>query len=142
MTPFTFTRHNRTPRTILILICVYAALAALLILFDAAWWLVGVLALSTLPALWDVAHGTRAGMALDHNRIRWFSGKREAEVPLADIDYVRFDTRWDFSVRVSLVLASGKRIRLPDEATPPHKEFENTLQQAGFRVERHHFNVF
>ncbi|WP_170400367.1 hypothetical protein [Ruegeria arenilitoris] len=142
MTPFTFTRHNRTPRTILILICVYAALAALLILFDAAWWLVGLLALSTLPALWDVVHGTRAGMTLDHDRIKWFSGNREGEIPLADIDYIRFDTRWDFSVRVSLVLASGKRIRLPDESTPPHKEFEITLQEVGFRVERHHFTVF
>ncbi len=142
MTPFTFTRHNRTPRTTLILICVYAALAALLILFDAAWWLVGLLALSTLPAVWDVVRGTRAGMTLDRDRIKWFTGNREGEALLADIDHIRFDTRWDFSVRVSLVLASGKRIRLPDESTPPHKDLEITLQQAGFRVVRHHFNVF
>ncbi|MFY2825930.1 hypothetical protein [Ruegeria sp. MALMAid1280] len=142
MIPFTFTRHNQTPRTILILISIYVALVALLVLFDAAWWLVGLLALSTLPALWDVVHGTRAGMTLDHDRIKWFSGNREGEIPLADIDHIRFDTRWDFSVRVSVALTSGKRIRLPDESTPPHNELEVTLQKAGFRVERHHFTVF
>ncbi|MEW2917717.1 hypothetical protein AB1A64_11655 [Ruegeria sp. ANG10] len=142
MTPFTFKRHNRTPRAVVILMCVYAGLIALVILFDAAWWLVGLLSLPTLPALWDIAHGTSAGLTLDHGAIRWFSGNREAEVALADIDHVRLDTRWDFSVRTSLVLASGKRIRLPDEATPPHKTLETVLKDTGLRVERHHFTVF
>ena len=142
MTPYTFTRHNRTPRTILILVLVYAALIALLILFDAAWWLVGLLGLTTLPALWDIAKGTQAGMTLDHDGIRWFSGNREGLVALADIDHVRLDTRWDFSVRTSLVLKSGKRIRLPDESTPHHSELEAAFQQAALRLKRHHFNIF
>ena len=142
MTPFTFTRHNRTPRAVLILIFVYAGLLALVILFNAAWWLVGLLALPTLPAVWDIARGTGAGLILDHDAIRWFTGGREAEVALTEIDHVRLDTRWDFSVRSSLVLTSGKRIRLPDEATPAHKAFETALQQAGLRVERHHFTIF
>ncbi|CUJ86679.1 hypothetical protein RUE5091_00497 [Ruegeria denitrificans] len=142
MTPFTFKRLNRTSRAVVIVMCVYAGLIALVILFDAAWWLVGLLSLPTLPALWDIAQGTQAGLTLDRDVIRWFSGKREAEVVLADIDHVRLDTRWDFSVRTSLVLTTGKRIRLPDEATPPHKTFETALQQAGLRVERHHFTVF
>ena len=59
-----------------------------------------------------------------------------------DIDRFRFDTRWDFSVRVSIVLHSGKRIRLPDESLPPHRDLETLLNQAGIRVERHHFTVF
>lgn len=142
MTPFSYTRHNRTPRTVAILVCVYAALIALVILFDAAWWLVGFLGLTTLPALWDIVQNTRAGLTLDQHRIRWFTGSRKAEVDLADIDHVRLDTRWDLSVRVSLVLKTDKRIRLPDESTPPHKEFELVLQQTGLRVERHHFVVF
>jgi len=142
MIPFAFTRQNRAPRNVIILIGVYAALLALVILFDAAWWLIGLLALTTLPALWDIVRDTRAGLSLDHGKIRWFSGNREAEVDLADIDHVRFDTRWDFSVRVSLVLMSGKRIRLPDESTPPHRDFEPILQGAALRVERHHFTAF
>lgn len=142
MTPYKFERQNRTPRTIAILICVYAALAAVLILFDAAWWLVGIFGLSTLPALWDVVRGTRAGLILENDRINWFSGRREGEIALDDLDKVRLDTRWDFSVRVSLILASGNRIRLPDEAIPPHRELETILKQAGIRTERHHFSVF
>ncbi|WP_170422634.1 hypothetical protein [Ruegeria arenilitoris] len=142
MTEFTFTRNNRAPRTVGVLICVYAALLALVIVFEAAWWLVALLALPTLPALWDVAQDTSAGLSLNDSTLKWFTGSREAEVDCADIDYVRFDTRWDFSVRVSLVLNSGKRIRLPDESTPHHRDFEQVLQQAGFRVERHHFVAF
>ena len=45
MTEFKFTRQNRAPRTVGVLICVYAALLALVILFDAAWWLMALLAL-------------------------------------------------------------------------------------------------
>ena len=142
MTEFTFSRNNRAPRTVGVLICVYAALLALVMLFEAAWWLVALLALPTLPALWDVAQNTSAGLSLDESKLKWFTGTREAEIDCADIDYIRFDTRWDFSVRVSLVLNSGKRIRLPDESTPHHREFEQVLQQAGFRVERHHFVAF
>ncbi|SLN19065.1 hypothetical protein RUM8411_00625 [Ruegeria meonggei] len=142
MTPYSFTRHNRSAKAMGIVICVYAALIALVILFDAVWWIIAALALSTLPALWDIARGTQAGVTFDQNKLQWFSGGREAEVALADIDHVRFDTRWDLSVRVSLVLRSDKRIRLPDESTPSHKEFEHVLQHAGLRVERHHFTVF
>ncbi|WP_170466150.1 hypothetical protein [Ruegeria arenilitoris] len=142
MTEFTFTRNNRAPRTVGVLISVYAALLALVIVFEAAWWLVTLLALPTLPALWDVAQNTSAGLSLNDSTLKWFTGSREAEIDCADIDYARFDTRWDFSVRVSLVLNSGKRIRLPDESTPHHRDFEQVLQQAGFRVERHHFVAF
>ncbi|WP_171122559.1 MULTISPECIES: hypothetical protein [unclassified Ruegeria] len=142
MTPFTYTRHNRTPRTVVILILVYAALISLVILFDAVWWLIGLLALPSLPALWDVVRDTSAGLSLDQNKLNWFTGNRTAEVKLSEIDYVRFDTRWDFSVRVSLITISGKRIRLPDESIPPHTEFESIFERAGIRVERHHFSVF
>ncbi|MDX1743780.1 MAG: hypothetical protein R3186_09325 [Ruegeria sp.] len=142
MIPYSFTRHNRTRRSVLTLMGIYAGLLALVIVFDAAWWLVGLLSLSTLPALWDIIQDTQAGLTLDPDRIYWFSGNREAEVALSEIDHVRLDTRWDFSVRSALVLASGKRIRLPDEAMPPHKEFESILEKAGLRVERHHFRVF
>lgn len=142
MTPYSFTRHNRSPKAMIMVISVYAGLIALVILFDAVWWIIALLALSTLPALWDIARGTQAGVILDQTTLHWFSGSREAQVDLADIDHVRLDTRWDLSVRVSLVLRSDKRIRLPDESTPSHKEFERVLQQAGLRVERHHFTVF
>lgn len=142
MTPYSYTRHNRSPQVIAILLSVYSALAVLFIAFDAVWWLIGLLALFTLPALWDFAQNTRSGLRLDQDGLRWFSGRREAGVRLSEIDHVRLDTRWDFSVRMSLVLTSEKRIRLPDESTPPHRELESRLKEAGLKVERHHFGPF
>ncbi|WP_171167262.1 hypothetical protein [Ruegeria sp. HKCCA0370] len=142
MTPYSFARSNRSLRTLAILAGVYAALLALVFLFDAAWWIAGLLSLATLPALWDVVQNTRAGMQLDQDALSWFTGNRQAEVALRDIDHFRFDTRWDFSVRVSIVLHSSKRIRLPDESLPLHRDLETLLNQAGIRVERHHFTVF
>ncbi|MEX0320423.1 MAG: hypothetical protein AB3N21_20915 [Ruegeria sp.] len=140
--PFRFTRHNRAPRTVAILILVYAALIAAIILFDAAWWLMALLALPTLPALWDLYADTSAGLSVEDGELRWFTGSRSGAVRLEEIEYMRFDTRWDFSVRVSACLHSGKRIRLPDEALPPHRAFEQTLTDLGLRVVRHHFRVF
>ncbi len=142
MTPFIFTRQNRSPRTVMILICVYAALIGLVIFFNAAFWLVGLLALGTLPAVWDLVQDSSAGLNLDQHKLSWHSGRRQGDISLDEIDFFRFDTRWDFSVRVSMVLKTGKRLRLPDEALPPHRDFEQILQQAGFKVERHHFTVF
>lgn len=139
---FEFTRHNRSQRTVVILICVYAVLIGLVILLGAAWWLMALLALPTLPAVWDVAKNTSAGMRLDDTAIGWFTGNRQGEIPLSQIEKFRFDTRWDFSVRVSVILESGKRVRLPDESLPPHLDLEQRLQTAGFAVERHHFRVF
>lgn len=142
MTPFTYTRQNRNPKTVTILICIYGALLALIILFDAAWWLMALLALTTLPAVWDVLQDTSAGMELDADTLRWHSGRRQGELRLSDVNRFRFDTRWDFSVRVSAILTTDKRLRLPDESLPPHRELESMLQQAGLTVERHHFRVF
>ncbi|WP_298846783.1 hypothetical protein [uncultured Ruegeria sp.] len=142
MTPYSFSRSNRNSRTLVILASVYAALLALVVLFDAAWWIAGLLSLATLPALWDVIQNTSAGVQVDQVAISWFTGNRQGEVALRDIDYFRFDTRWDFSVRVSVVLHSSKRIRLPDESLPPHRDLETLLAQTGFRVERHHFTIF
>lgn len=140
--PFEFTRHHRSQRTVVILICIYAVLIGLVIVFDAIWWLMALLALTTLPAIWDVFHDTNAGVHLDDQTLSWHTGKRKGEISLADIKDFRFDTRWDFSVRVSATLKNDKRIRLPDESLPPHKQFEQVLQSAGFAVERHHFRVF
>lgn len=140
--PFTFERQNRAPRTVAILICVYAVLIGMVILFNAAWWLMALLALPTLPAVLDIARDTSAGMELGPDALRWHTGGRKAELSLSEVDRFRFDTRWDFSVRVSAILQTGKRVQLPDESLPPHRTFEEVLQQAGCKVERHHFRVF
>ncbi len=142
MAPLRFIRRNRSPRSLTIVILWLAGLAAPGLAFGAAWWLLVLLALPVVPLVWDIWTDSAAGMDLDETRLHWFTGRREGAVDLAEIERLRFDTRWDFSVRVTLILRDGKRVRLPQEATPPHRAFESELEARGLKVERHHFATF
>ncbi len=139
---FVFVRRARTPRTMVLLALVHAALIAAVVLLDAALWLIGGLALLTVPALWDLVTDPEAGVRLSDTQLRWHSGRRRGDLALADIDHMRFDTRWDFSIRVSAVLRQGKRVHLPFESTPPHRSFEDQFQARGIPVKRTHFGFF
>ena len=139
---FSFTRQGRSPRTLAVVIVIYAVLVMAVLLVDAAWWLMAALALFTLPALWDLYADPSAGVQLNKDRLDWHSGRRSAFVDLNEVDHMRFDTRWDFSVRVTAMLRDGKRVRLPYDALPPHRDFEIALQKQGLRVVRHHFTKF
>ncbi len=139
--PFRHVNYGRNHRTATIVIAIYFVLIAAVILVDAAWWLMAILAAFTLPALWDLFTNRAAGVELDGTTLSWFTGKRRADMALQDIDHMRFDTRLDFSVRVSAVTPARKKIRLPYECLPPHQIFEQALSAQGVRVERHHFSL-
>lgn len=139
---FTYERRGRSPRMIVVLLVIYCALFAMILLFDAAWWIMLVLALTTLPALIDVLRDNRSGLCLTATRLDWYSGRRKGTLNLAEVEAMRFDTRWDFSVRVTVLLHANKKLRLPYEATPPHRAFEEALTSRGISVERRHFTVF
>ncbi len=139
---FEFSRQGRSPRTLAILIVVYSVLIAATILIDAAWWIMATLALLTLPALWDLWRDPSAGVFLSTDRLDWHTGQKSASLSLPEIDFMRFDTRWDFSVRITAVLHDGSRVRLPYEALPPYAEFEKAFVAQGITVEKHHFTVF
>lgn len=139
---YSYRRRGRSPRLVAVLIGVYAALLAAILLFDAAWWLMALLALPTLPALYDLYADPEAGLDLDGETLRWHSGRRHTELALTEVERIRLDTRWDFSVRATAVLTSGRKIRLPDESLPPHRALEAALTARGLRVERHHFTLF
>lgn len=139
---YSFSRRGRTPAAMLATGGWLAALLVLWLVLQAAWWLVLLLALPVLPALADLIRNPLAGLRISASRIEWFTGGLTGEAELAEIDRVRFDTRWDFSVRATLILRSGKRIRLPQEATPPHAETDAEFQKRGIRTERHHFTAF
>lgn len=124
-----------------ILIAVWAALLYLLIVLDAAPMIVAILAVFTLPALWDLVRNPLAGIDLSATHLRWFTGPRDAVIALSEIDHIRLDTRLDLSVRASIVLPSGRRIRMPFEATPPHQAFEDALTAQGVTVKRFHFQL-
>ena len=57
------------------------------------------------------------------------AAQRDALVALTEVDHIRLDTRLDFSVRASIVLPNGRKIRVPFEATPPHQAFEDALTE-------------
>ena len=139
--PYRFIRQARRPGTALAVAGTWAALLAARVFLDAASWLMALIALFTLPALWDLIRNPSAGLTLDTEALHWHSGQRSASVALDEIDHVRLDTRLDFSVRASVQLRSGRKIRLPFESTPPHLAFEAALQERGIKVQRHHFQL-
>lgn len=139
---YSFSRQGRSAAAILATGSWLAALLVLWLGLNAALWLVILLALPVLPALLDLIRNPAAGLRISGGRIEWFSGSLTGTAKLSEMDRVRFDTRWDFSVRATLILRSGKRIRLPQEATPPHAEADAAFQASGIRTERHHFTSF
>lgn len=139
---FTFKRHGRSPKAAIALGATYSGLLTVWWFLDAAPWIVGGLALFTLPALWEFVTNPAAGMRLSDNALTWHTGRHKGHLPLRDINFMRLDTRLDFSVRASAVQYSGKHIRLPDECLPDHRLLEQQLILRTIRVERHHFTLF
>lgn len=140
---FTFVRQGRSLRAALALLGVWALILLGLLVFEAALWILGLIAVLSLPAMWDFAQNPTAGLRLSDDELRWHTGRREAALALSEVDHMRFDTRLDFSVRVSAVLdtPSKKRVRLPYESLPPHRVLESELTRRGVIVKRHHFRV-
>ncbi len=108
---------------------------------QAADWILVFLALPGLPALWDFVSNPVWRLELNDTMLSW-TGPRSDQIALSGIDHVRLDTRWDLSVRATIFLASGHKIRIPDPALPPHRRFETELNAQAVRTERHHFLVF
>jgi hypothetical protein len=139
--PFAYSRTARSLTAGLVVAAVLLALLAAWLWLEAAPWIVAGLALFTLPALYDLAANPAAGLTLTDKDLSWHSGRRHAQVTLDEIDNLRLDTRLDFSVRASVVLRTGRKIRLPFEATPPHRAFEAALEARGVKVMRFHFQL-
>lgn len=138
---FVFSRQGRNNKTFVILGTIYSACIGAFVLLDATWWLMSGLSLLTIPALLDLWRNPVCGVRLSNTRLDWFSGQRKGTLALTEIVGMRFDTRLDFSVRVTAILMDKKRVRLPDETLPPHRQFETELQARGLTIERHHFRI-
>jgi hypothetical protein len=138
---YTYTSQGRRPITALVVAVIWALLAFAYLWLEASAPVLGVLGAFTLPALYDLAANPRSSLILDAHSLRWRCGRQEAEIALSEIDHLRFDTRLDMSVRVSVVRPSGTKIRVPYPATPPHATFEALATQAGLKTRRHHFSL-
>ncbi|MFK7752823.1 MAG: hypothetical protein AB8B51_09750 [Sedimentitalea sp.] len=139
MAPYEFRRQGRSLRAGLILAAIYLVLLAGFVWLQAAPWLVAVLAVCTVPALWDMISNPSAGLSLSETGMEWHTGRRSATLDWHELDHIRLDTKWDFSVRASAVLKTEKRLRLPQESLPAHKVFEAKLVERNISVQRHHF---
>jgi hypothetical protein len=126
---------------LVVVVAVWFVLIAAVIVVDAAPWLMAAVGLFTLPALWELYANPRSGMIFTKDALSWYTGKRDGAVAWCEIDRVRLDTRLDFSVRASVVLHTGRKIRIPYESTPPHEVLEAALNARGIRTERHHFSL-
>jgi len=138
-TPFVFVRKGRNWATLIALLGVWTLALLTWFVFDAATFVVVVLGLFSLPAMWDLYAARDAGTTLTGQDLTWFSGATQVCVPLGDIDHVRLVTRLDLSIRAAVVLTSGRKLRLPAEATPPGAAFEAALSAHDIRHARHHF---
>ncbi|MEQ6248397.1 hypothetical protein ABMC89_05855 [Sulfitobacter sp. HNIBRBA3233] len=136
--------YSATPdrRTLLFVVgLIWAALAVALLVLDAAWWIVALLGAFTIPAMNDLVVNPRAEFGLTDSHINWQTPRSEAEIALEGVDHLRLDTRLDFSVRLSVVLTSGRKLRVPVPATPPADRIEAAATEAGLKVRRHHFSL-
>ncbi|GHF60234.1 hypothetical protein [Seohaeicola zhoushanensis] len=140
MNDYRFERQGRSLGAVALLGTIYAALILAVLYLDAAPWLMGLLALPTLPALRDVIANPSAGLHLGEDAIEWYSGRRAGSVSRDEIALLRLDRRWDTTVRAVLVLTSGKAIHLPQECLPHHSLLEAEAAARGLRVERHPFS--
>lgn len=139
--PFAHHAEGRSLRTALVLALVWTALALALLLLQAAPWIIGLLALTTLPAALDLWHNRLSGLTLDQQTLSVYAGRHAADYPLSRIAKVRFDTRWDFSVRVTVIDQTGKKTRLPYEALPKPDRLDEALRARGVKTERHTFTI-
>lgn len=120
---------------------VWLALIAAYVMIEASPMIVAIVALFTLPALWELATNPIARLSLSPQVLVWQRGKDKVTIPLNTIDHIRLDTRVDLSVRATVVLRSGQRLRVPPDAMPPHRPFEYALHAAGVPTRRHHFSL-
>lgn len=142
MEAYVYAAQGRNSRTLSALIIAWAVLAALYLFLNAALWIILLLALATLPALWDLWRDPSAGLVLDDATMRWHSGRRHADIALSEIEKVRLDRSWDFTIRAIVVLQTGRKLRLPMESTPPAEALAAALEARQIPHERNPFSLF
>ncbi|WP_417712763.1 hypothetical protein [Pseudophaeobacter arcticus] len=140
-TPLHFQRRGRSWA---LASAIFLWLAALIfggIALEISAWLLAVLALPTLPGLWELWRNPMSRLALTADQICWFTATGNTAVPLAKVSLLRLDRRWDLSFRATLILEDGQKLRMPQHVLPPVEQLEEALSARGIPSQRHHFTV-
>lgn len=140
--PFTYEGDARSLAALLGLGAWLLLLAVLWLVVGATWWVLGILALPALPALWEVVQNPRSHLLLDREHLQWLCPRSEGDIRIAEIERVALTTRWDFSTRTTVHTKAGTRHTLPPAVQPPGHLWEETLKERGISVTRQHFTSF
>lgn len=139
MTPYLYETTGRNWTTLITVALVWVAVTLLVVLVQMSPLLALIAVLVTLPALYDLISARASGLQLDDVTLSWHAGAKTGEIAIKKIKHIRFDTRLDLTVRLTAVLHIGQKVKIPFEATPPHRAFEAELETRGIKTERHHF---
>ena len=139
MDAYRFETSGRNWTTLITVLAIWVVLVVLIIRVDMSIVLAVAVVLCTLPAFYDLITARAAGLRLDATTLSWHAGTKTGEVSIKKIKHISFDTRLDLSVRLTAVLHIGQKVKIPFEATPPHRAFEAELESRGIKTERHHF---
>jgi hypothetical protein len=135
-------RCFRTKKQAGLLIGLWGAAIALYVVLDASPIIAGLIIIVSLPALYDFMRADIAELEVNQDHIKWRWRKHEHQVPLTQIDYVQLTTRLDFSLRMTLVLTSGQKLRVIDPCVIGNaQDLEAAFTTLGLLVKRSHFTL-
>ncbi len=138
--PLTFTHRGRNRRTFMALGLALVVLIGLNAV-GTTFWILAILSVFAVPALVDVVFNPVSTFSLTKGVLRWKSATQEAEMRTDQIRSARFDTRLDISVRATLNMVDGSKVRIPNDVLPSPDRLQATLEAYDIPVERHHFRV-
>jgi len=140
--PYHHQHHGRSPTNFVALAGAWAVLAGLWVGVGAAPWVVALLGMANLPLVWDIARNPQQWLRLDDRGLAWQGLGGQQHIALAEIDHVRLDRRFDFSMRITIVPKAGPRLCLPPGLAPPADALQSALQAHGISCQRHPFSLF
>ena len=141
MSDFTFQRAARNPRAVGFVLLWWLVIFVFYAFLNGSWAILAILALCSGPALLDIYRGTTAALQITAKDIQWRSGKRAGNLARGQLKSVRFDTRLDLSLRMTLLTYQDEKLRLPYECTPKASDIEAALKARDIPYERHHFTL-
>lgn len=138
---YKFERRGRTTTTAVTLAAVYTLLAAALFFLQMSQWVILAGFVFTIPALWDLIADPKSGFSIDEDGVHWFHGKNSATIDPNEIELFKIDLRMDRSVKLTLNMKNGRRIRVTQPSIPPLNDLESVLEQAGYAHRKNPFSL-
>jgi len=135
-------RSFRNRKQAILLALLWGAGFGLYIVLEASPIIVALLFLVSLPAAYDFLRGDTATLEITSEHVKWSWRKHDHTVDLSNIAHVQLTTRLDLSLRMTLHLTSGRKLRVIDPCViGTAHDLEMTFANFGIRVKRSHFSL-